>query len=126
MSRERAFRAMRHGARRLDHERWQQLVAKAELAVDDEHRFRTSSFSATEVLPSLMRTRPVTLRPTQFVIEAQDVLDLELALTEASMLAAELEEHASEDLDGARRARLLRTIETARRKIADRLKRESS
>lgn len=118
------MRAARAGARTLNLDAWSRIVDEATEAMERYYSRRSFSFEATEPSSTDIRDRRhVILEPTSLIISAQAVLDLEAALAHATMLIAEIEQLASEDMDAARRARLMRTIEACREAIAARLRR---
>lgn len=123
MSRDRWHRAALAGARSLNRTEWDRMVKRAADAMHEHYARLGRTFVAEPRAPELPRRQHVILESTMLVVDAQMVLDLELALTHAEMLAAEIEQLASEDVDSARRARLMRTIERCREAIAKRLAR---
>lgn len=125
MRSERWLRVVEAGASSLDGKRWSATVGEAVKAVEDHDRdlYGPGAFDPASAprVPRLS-ARPVYLPPGQVVIDAQTILDVERALTEAQQLADELKALASEDVDLARRARLQRTIDQCREAVARKLR----
>lgn len=121
--RERMMRTLKAGARMLNRERWEKHVDEAERAMDEHRSAFTSFAAAVAAMPALAmdRTRVVRLRPTQMVVDAQLVLDLERALAEAEMLRAELEQLAVEEIEEARNWKLRRVLDQAIVNVQQRL-----
>jgi len=117
-------RARLAGAGPLSRDGWAEIVAAAVAAAEKANPWLCPTFEA--VKPEDIPRREYTqLMPGQMVIDARTVLAVEAALAEAELLADELRTAAAEDLDSARRARMLRTIEAAGEAVAKRLKRGS-
>lgn len=72
-------------------------------------------------MPDQTRARGVYIMPDQLVVDARLILNVEAALADALEVQLELLELAKDDMNEARKARLLRTIDRARETIAKRL-----
>lgn len=124
--RDRYFRACQLGAGPLNEAGWAALVEKAGAALEKDRAviygdatFKSPSISAARA----NLERHVMLGPTHLVVDAQTVLDVEFALAHATELQREILEIAADDLEEARRARLIRTINRAKAAVEKRLKR---
>jgi len=117
--RRRYYRAIRAGAHALNMERWTKLVDDAETAVSAAHRDHVFD---PAVDYAKREWRHATFQPTDFVISAQTILDIEAALAIGAELVAEAESLAKDDLDSARRARLVLAIERAIENVGRRLR----
>lgn len=123
-ARHRYYCALRNGASVLDEARWAKLVDEANFALMTDRPSFSSSAAADSPAPS--RSRMVVLHPTDLVVSAQTILDVEAALALAEELRFEIESVAKDDLDSARRARLVRVIENTIEVVGRRLRRGQS
>jgi Leu/Phe-tRNA-protein transferase len=111
------------GARKLNRERWAQVVAKVTEAC--AARFDMCRFDSEPMRPNAYRFKHVVCGPGEMPIGAQMVLDIEMALLEASMVAQELEALGASDLlDEGYRVRMHRTLQQAIAAIEKRLQSE--
>ena len=119
MSRSRYHRARIAGATTLDREQWGSIVARAE-AIE---RLRWPSFALepeSAPVPERPRSEYVHLGPGQMVIDARMVLNIEAEFALAEEIQDEVRRVAADDMCESRRARLLRTIDEFRERIARR------
>lgn len=119
MSRTRYNLARAAGACTLDRETWQSTVARAEVI----ERLRWPNlFDSAAPSPLYTHPRPerVWLKPDEMIIEARLVLNVEAEFALAESIQHEIRELAADDMDAARRQRLLRTIDELRDRIAKR------
>lgn len=124
-ARDRYHRVKLAGAGTLNRQDWQEIVDAAIAASDAvsplRYAFRDDPPPMTPPAP-----RPVWLEYGQMVVDSRRILEVEAALAEAEELHLEIRQIASEDMNSARRDRLLRTLEAAKAKIARRLNTEPS
>lgn len=106
-------------------ERWTRIVAEA-IETEERHHAELVASAFKPARPDLKpEVRHVLLRPGQVVVDAELVLNVEMALVEAQQLADEIKAMASEDakeVDAARRVRLLHIIEQCRERVARKLR----
>lgn len=122
MSRDRYMRARRAGAGSLNREEWNSTVASAEAI---ERLKMDGMYDAIDRLPdgpyyTRPRPEPVWLAPDEMVVKARTILEVEAEFALAEAIQHEIAVLAKDDMDSARRARLLNTVDELRQRIARR------
>jgi hypothetical protein len=120
--RDRVHHALVNGARPLDTDRWLGLVEESARLLERQ-RPVWADIDPAPLINDPPKARPVYILPEQVVVEAQLLLDLELALARAEEVSTELRELAAEEIDKTRRTRLQQTIATAIERIEARMRR---
>lgn len=109
------MRAKMAGARSLDREQWAAAVNASAKQVHE--RYTGLSFEPAAPWPSEKLGRPEIVKAGDVVLDAQLVLDVELALVEAEQAMEEFAQLVDEEVDAARAARLRRKLDEATTRV---------